>query len=274
MEIFVTRESSERTGREHERLTAALAECLRDTLGASTIIQVRERLKGACGASREVDVSARGTVDGEPFFVAIECKDNENEKVGIEVADAFVGKLIDISATCGILVVSSGYTSPALKRAAHAGIQTYMLREANTKELDGRLEIHGTVSARGVEFRDSEIILRDGRVLPASPVSMFTGSDGRTVFFDKIFGAALSRINWRDNVKTEFVLEEPLYRTLDNESHEVAVLVATPRRTSFPLSPFSIRWDALLVRYDADGEIKRDFLSLSDLQRRAKTYET
>lgn len=271
--VFIVEPNEERPGRAHERLTAALAECLREVLGPNSRIQTPERVVGRSGTVRDVDVSARGDVEGRPFFVAIECKDYAKARAGIEIVDAFVGKLADIDATIGIMVVSLGYTRDALKRAASAGIQTYVLREATESELNGRMELAGTISVLGLALRECEVVLRDGRTLPSSHTAMFRDQRGRRIFIDRIFEAALARMRtWDDDKTTEVTPSETLYFLQDEECPEVELLRARPRRITLSTSSLHVRWDALLARYGADGEPVCEFLSLGDLRQRAEVY--
>lgn len=86
------------------------------------------------GRKREIDVLLSAYLAGYPIRIAIECK-NENQKVGTEKIDSFVGKLKDVGIPRehGIYVSSRGYTKDAKLRAKEAGIRTLYL-DGLTKE--------------------------------------------------------------------------------------------------------------------------------------------
>lgn len=72
---------------------------------------------------RELDVSVRGTVDGKPILVLIECKDfKQDTPVGIGYVDALDSKRKDMGADRAFICSNSGFTAPALSKAARVGI--------------------------------------------------------------------------------------------------------------------------------------------------------
>ncbi len=89
------------------------------------------------GETRDIDVLVSAKRAELTIEFAIECK-NFKSKVGVELIDAFVGKLKDIGMPTdqGIYVTINGYTEPALRRAAKAGIRPLLLRGLT----EGRLE--------------------------------------------------------------------------------------------------------------------------------------
>jgi hypothetical protein len=80
---------------------------------------------------REIDVLLRAgdeVLDDFAIPVPIECK-NYGDKVGVELIDAFFGKLHDVGmpTNLGIFVSTVGFTDGALKRAKTAGISTLLI---------------------------------------------------------------------------------------------------------------------------------------------------
>jgi hypothetical protein len=91
--------------------------------------------------TRDIDVLVRAKRAEVTIEFAIECK-NLGSKVGVELIDAFVGKLNDIGmpAGQGIFVAINGYTKPALRRAAKAGIRPLLLRGLTEDRLESAYE--------------------------------------------------------------------------------------------------------------------------------------
>lgn len=72
--------------------------------------------------AREIDVLLKGSLAGHPLQIAIECK-NWKDPVGVEIVDAFFGKLAQVGIPVGIIVSANGYTEPARRRAEQARIR-------------------------------------------------------------------------------------------------------------------------------------------------------
>jgi hypothetical protein len=91
--------------------------------------------------TREIDVLIRAKRAEVIIEFAIECK-NLGSKVGVELIDAFAGKLNDIGMPTGqgIFVAINGYTRPALRRAAKAGIRPLLLRGLTEDRLKSAYE--------------------------------------------------------------------------------------------------------------------------------------
>ena len=91
--------------------------------------------------TRDIDVLVSAKRAEVNIEFAIECK-NLGSKVGVELIDAFVGKLDDIGmpASQGIFVAVNGYTRPALRRAAKAGIRPLLLRGLTEDRLESAYE--------------------------------------------------------------------------------------------------------------------------------------
>jgi hypothetical protein len=75
-----------------------------------------ELLGRRSNTNRQVDVLVTGTVAGENFTIAIECK-RYSKKIGIGKVDEFAGKLEDLGVDRGILYSFNGLSAPARARA-------------------------------------------------------------------------------------------------------------------------------------------------------------
>lgn len=84
------------------------------------------RLIDRLGHSRQFDVVVEGSFAGQQLLGVIECKDL-NKRVGSPEVDAFVTKSNDINANFKIIVSRRGFTTPAIEKAKHYGIQTLSL---------------------------------------------------------------------------------------------------------------------------------------------------
>ena len=83
---------------------------------------------------RELDVEVRGTADGVPRFVLIECKD-KGRRIGIEAVDALESKSRDLHANAAVLYSNSGFTSEALRKARRVGIQACSALKAGDRRI-------------------------------------------------------------------------------------------------------------------------------------------
>jgi Restriction endonuclease len=89
-------------------------------LDPGSSVRVGEWIDGPDG-KRELDVEVRGTIDGSPHFILIECKD-WRKRVGVEVIDALDSKRRDVHANQAIVYSNSGFTAQALRKATRVGI--------------------------------------------------------------------------------------------------------------------------------------------------------
>jgi len=105
-----------KAGIEYQELVALVAKAL----DPKADVQVGHWIEGPDGA-REVDVAVRGTVEGVPHFVHIECKDWKRP-VDIQAIDSLDSKRRDLSADAAMLFSNSGFTKKALRKAERVGI--------------------------------------------------------------------------------------------------------------------------------------------------------
>lgn len=93
---------------------------------ANSTVTHDEILVDRHGHKRQFDVVVRGKFAGQDILGVIECKDL-NKKAGTPEVDAFVTKSNDINANFKILVSRKGFSTPALEKSKHYGIQTLSL---------------------------------------------------------------------------------------------------------------------------------------------------
>ena len=79
--------------------------------------------------TREVDVLIEGAVGGHRVRVAVECRDHERTQ-DVTWIDELRGKFADLAIDKIVAVSRSGFTGPAEKLAASAGIDTYTVVDA------------------------------------------------------------------------------------------------------------------------------------------------
>ena len=107
-----------KAGDDYQEIVGAIARFL----DPGTSVNVGQWIEGPDG-KRDMDVEVRGTLNGAPCFVLIECKDWA-DPVGIGVIDALDSKRRDLYADRAIIYSNSGFTAPALRKAARVGIET------------------------------------------------------------------------------------------------------------------------------------------------------
>lgn len=111
------------------------------------------------GTDRQLDAVATKSVAGADIEVVIECKQYKR-KLGIGKIDEFVGKLIDVGCSHGILYATSGVTAPARERALKSRNPKITLRDIsdvlNQIEIDGRAseELDEYLESNAVDFSD------------------------------------------------------------------------------------------------------------------------
>lgn len=139
------------------------------------------------GGRREFDVLATGNLGGMPFSLAIECKD-WNKAVDTPVVEAFIAKCTGTSIPLRMIVSSSGFTAPALKKAEVNGVQCRSLAEVEKPDwlaMDNMKYIHRRVqgfhifcrTANDVAVEDRKRVLDDeGLELTADRQSTLTHS--------------------------------------------------------------------------------------------------
>jgi Restriction endonuclease len=119
---------------EFQRLVAMLTMLKRD---GATVYESVEMMEITSTELREVDVVAFGEVAGHQSTVFVECRDWKRAQDTQWVEQART-RFDDLGANVRILVSSSGFTKPALAKAARYGIKTITTREV-TPEFVGKV---------------------------------------------------------------------------------------------------------------------------------------
>ena len=86
------------------------------------------------GTRRQIDVLVIGEIVGQKVTIAIECK-RYKKKLGIDVVDQFVGRLVDFGVDLGVLYSVNGVTPAAAARAANSKLPRITLMELNESDL-------------------------------------------------------------------------------------------------------------------------------------------
>jgi hypothetical protein len=170
-------------------------------------VETGQAVIGPDGA-REVDVEVRGTQDGRPYFILIECKDKtygrSRRRVSIEEIDALDSKRKDLNADLAVLCSNTGFAAPALQKAGRVGIVAISVLARN----DGRAKfvVERDLLARGlsVDTWTATFQLAEEGVsgLPAdwTPTDVF--------FYD------LPIVNWLEKHSRQLLLHHPNMRTI------------------------------------------------------------
>ena len=127
-------------GDEYQDIVAAVQRALDP--GAS--VRVGVWVAGPDGR-RDLDVEVRGALNGIPHLTQIECKD-WHDPVGIAVIDALDSKRRDVGADAAIVFSNSGFTEPALRKAARVGIGLASALRANDERV--RVVVHKELVAK------------------------------------------------------------------------------------------------------------------------------
>lgn len=140
-----------KAGYEYQEIVGAVAQALDP--GAS--VKVGQWIEGPDGR-RDLDVEVRGTVDGSPYFVLIECKDWARP-VGIDVMDNLDSKRKDLNADRAIVYSNSGYAAPALRKAIRVGIETASALKSGDSRI--KVMIEKSLVAKRLSVDSMQIIL-------------------------------------------------------------------------------------------------------------------
>jgi len=109
-------------GIEFERIVAQIQQ----QVDPQASVTHNKRLTDRLGNSRQFDVVIEGRFAGQAILGVVECKDLKR-RVGTQDVDAFVTKANDVRANFKILVSRRGFSTPAIAKAKHYGIQTLSL---------------------------------------------------------------------------------------------------------------------------------------------------
>lgn len=92
----------------------------------NAVVSHNKKLIDRLGHRRQFDVVIEGRFAGQEILGVIECKDLK-KRVGTPEVDAFVTKSNEINANFKVLVSRRGFSTPAIEKARHYGIQTLSL---------------------------------------------------------------------------------------------------------------------------------------------------
>lgn len=163
-----------------------------------------------CGpdGGREVDVEVRGTQDGRPYFILIECKDKtygrSRRRVSIEDVDALDSKRKDLKADLAVLCSNTGFAVRALQKSSRVGIVAISALARN----DGRAKfiVERDLLAKGLSvdkwMLSYELVEEDSTKLPAD-----WSTEG--VLFE-----GLPIINWLHKHSHQLILKHPNSKTI------------------------------------------------------------
>lgn len=105
---------------------------------------------------RDLDVEVRGTIEGRPHFIQIECKDWA-EPVGIAVVDALDSKRGDFGADRAIIYSNSGFTEPAMKKAVRLDIGMASALKAGDNRV--KIVVHKELVAKRLSVDQVRVVL-------------------------------------------------------------------------------------------------------------------
>jgi hypothetical protein len=103
-----------------------------------------------------MDVEVRGTLNGVPHFILVECKDHARP-IGIGFVDALESKIRDLKPDRAILFSNSGFTRDALKKAKRVGIE--MASAMRAKDDTIKIEVYREVVARRLTLTFGTVLL-------------------------------------------------------------------------------------------------------------------
>ena len=201
-----------KAGTEYQELVALVAKAL----DPKAAIRTGQWIEGPDG-DREVDVEVRGSVDGAPHFIHIECKDWKRP-VDIQAIDNLESKRHDLSADAAMLFSNSGFTKNALRKAERVGIDAVsamaignkLVRPVIERELVAKRLSIDTFQITVFPNKDSE------KTFPES-------WDYRTLWYE-----GLPFVNWLTELSTQ------LLQRHEGES-KIVELAAFKKETTFSL---------------------------------------
>jgi hypothetical protein len=117
---------------------------------------------------RDCDVSIRGTHEGAPYFVLIECKD-WRKRVGIDVVDALDSKRKDLGVDLAMIYSNSGFTGPAVRKADRVGINLLTAVASSDSLSRARAKMLAYGRLLDVTNLSEGLIEPPGQDLPAPP---------------------------------------------------------------------------------------------------------
>jgi Restriction endonuclease len=124
-------------------------------LDRDSVVKTEQWFDGPDG-ERDMDVEVRGTFNGIPHFILIECKDHARP-IGIGYIDAFESKIRDLNPDRAMMFSNSGFTQDALKKAKRVGIELASAMKARDNTV--KIGIHCELIARQLIMAFESIVL-------------------------------------------------------------------------------------------------------------------
>lgn len=122
-------------------------------LDSGSAVKTEQWITGPDG-ERDMDVEVRGTLNGVPHFILVECKDHARP-IGIGFVDAFESKIRDLKPDQAIMFSNSGFTKDALRKANRVGIEMASAMKADDHTV--KIRVHREVIARRLTLSMEEI---------------------------------------------------------------------------------------------------------------------
>ncbi len=117
--------------RQFEKLIAQIESAMAPS---GAVIKSPDRISdNLTGEAREVDASIRYKVGTVPILITIECRDRSGVD-DVRWIEQLVEKKRSIGASITVAVSSSGFTEPAIKKAALSGIEIRTLTDASASD--------------------------------------------------------------------------------------------------------------------------------------------
>jgi hypothetical protein len=143
-----------KSGKSLERLVAALEELVATDgrLSIETSAKLREHVSGI---EREIDVLTTYRTGNHTTRIAFECKDY-SRPVGVERVESFATKIGDLPIDKGVMVSRSGFTRPAILKAAQKKIVLQSIERATSMDwlgIAGVLEDSIAIKSVAVEVK-------------------------------------------------------------------------------------------------------------------------
>ena len=124
-------------------------------LDPNSAVTTEQWITGPDG-ERDMDVEVRGTLNGVPHFILVECKDHKRP-IGIGLVDAFESKIRDLKPDRAIMFSNSGFTRDGLKKANRVGIEMASAMQATSNTI--KFEVHREVVARRLTLTFGTVFL-------------------------------------------------------------------------------------------------------------------
>lgn len=141
------------SGKGYEKI---VADVYRQFAGVAEVIE-NEELVGKSGRTRQIDISLRTEIAGNPLFVVIECK-NYTRPVGIAKVDELIGKIDDVGAAMGVLVSDSGFDAGAVARTkSDSRIRLASVLDAENTLLRSKMKMGVSVAFHEIEVKSFSI---------------------------------------------------------------------------------------------------------------------